>query len=100
MIGSKIKDGASFSSAIKDNAQFPVFIKNMISVGEESGNLEGALNRIGDSYEHDADRAVKIMTSLIEPLMILAMGAVVAFIVVAMLLPIFQLILMVKIKRR
>lgn len=96
MIGSKIKDGASFSSAIKDNAQFPVFIKNMISVGEESGNLEGALNRIGDSYEHDADRAVKIMTSLIEPLMILAMGAVVAFIVVAMLLPIFQLNLMVK----
>ncbi len=96
VIGSKIRDGASFSAAIKDNAQFPAFIKNMISVGEESGNLEGALNRIGDSYEHDADRAVKIMTSLIEPLMILAMGAVVAFIVVAMLLPIFQLNLMVK----
>jgi type II secretion system protein F len=95
-IGKNIKDGSSFSAAIKDNAYFPAFIKNMISVGEEGGNLEGSLRRIGDSYEHDADRTVKIMTSLIEPLMILGMGAVVAFIVVAMLLPIFQLNLLVK----
>jgi type II secretion system protein F len=95
-IGKSIKDGLSFSGAIKNSPHFPAFVKNMISVGEEGGSLEVSLYRIGDSYEHYADRLIKIMTSLIEPLMILGMGAVVAFIVVAMLLPIFQLNLMVK----
>ena len=95
-IGKAIKDGLSFSGAIKNSPHFPVFVKNMIAVGEEGGSLEVSLYRIGDSYEHYADRLVKIMTSLIEPIMILGMGAIVAFIVVAMLLPIFQLNLMVK----
>ncbi|MDD4879627.1 MAG: type II secretion system F family protein [Candidatus Omnitrophica bacterium] len=95
-IGNAIKDGMSFSGAIKNSPHFPVFVKNMIAVGEEGGSLEVSLYRIGDSYEHYADRLVKIMASLIEPVMILGMGAVVAFIVVAMLLPIFQLNLMVK----
>ncbi len=95
-IGKEIKDGLSFSGAIKNSPHFPVFVKNMIAVGEEGGSLEVSLYRIGESYEHYADRLVKIMTSLIEPIMILGMGAVVAFIVVAMLLPIFQLNLMVK----
>lgn len=95
-IGKLIKDGLSFSGAIKNSPHFPAFVKNMISVGEEGGSLEVSLYRIGDSYEHYADRLVKIMTSLIEPIMILGMGAVVAFIVVAMLMPIFQLNLMVK----
>lgn len=95
-IGGAIKDGLSFSQALKDSPYFPLFVKNMISVGEEGGSLEVSLHRVSDSYEHYADRLVKIMTSLIEPFMILGMGAVVAFIVVAMLLPIFQLNLMVK----
>lgn len=95
-IRSEIRDGASFANAIKTSPNFPLFVKNMISVGEQGGALEGALHKVGDSYERDADRSVKIMTSLIEPLMILVMGAVVAFIVVAMLLPIFQINLMVK----
>lgn len=95
-IGEAIKGGMSFSQALKDSPHFPVFVKNMISVGEEGGSLEVSLHRIAGSYEHYADRLVKIMTSLIEPFMILGMGAIVAFIVVAMLLPIFQLNLMVK----
>lgn len=95
-IGKAIKDGLSLSGSLKNSPHFPAFAKNMISVGEEGGSLEVSLYRIGDSYEHYADRLVKIMTSLIEPLMILGMGAIVAFIVVAMLLPIFQLNLMVK----
>ncbi len=93
-IGGEIKDGAPFSAAIKSSKYFPIFVLNMISVGEETGALEDALQKVGDSYERDADRSVKIITSLIEPLMILGMGAVVAFIVVAMLLPIFQIDLM------
>lgn len=95
-IRDEIGGGASFSSAIKVSQNFPLFVKNMISIGEEGGALEDALHKVGDSYERDSDRLVKIMTSLIEPLMILCMGTVVAFIVVAMLLPIFQINLMVQ----
>jgi type II secretion system protein F len=95
-IGAEIRDGAPFSTAIKSSRYFPIFVLNMISVGEETGALEAALQKVGDSYERDADRSVKVITSLIEPLMILGLGAVVAFIVVAMLLPIFQINLMVR----
>ncbi|KPK39572.1 MAG: hypothetical protein AMJ78_08280 [Omnitrophica WOR_2 bacterium SM23_29] len=95
-IGGQIRDGSSFSRAIRTSRHFPIFVMNMIAVGEEGGTLEDALHKVGDSYERDADRSVKIMTSLIEPLMILGMGAIVAFIVVAMLLPIFQINLMVR----
>lgn len=95
-IGAEIRDGAPFSAAIRLSKYFPIFVLNMISVGEETGALEDALQKVGDSYERDADRSVKIITSLIEPLMILGMGAIVAFIVVAMLLPIFQIDLMAR----
>lgn len=95
-IGGQIQDGLSFSGAIKTSRHFPVFVMNMISVGEEGGALEKALHKVSDSYERDSDRLIKVLTSLIEPLMILGMGVVVAFIVVAMLLPIFQINLMVR----
>ncbi|MFH0772589.1 MAG: type II secretion system F family protein [Candidatus Omnitrophota bacterium] len=92
----QIRAGSSFSNAIRASKYFPVFVINMIAVGEEGGLLDESLQKIGDSYERDTDRLIKIIISLIEPLMILGLGAVVAFIVVAMLLPIFQINLMVK----
>lgn len=95
-MGAQIRDGSSFSRAIRASQHFPIFVMNMIAVGEEGGILEQSLHKVGDSYERDTDRLVKVMTSLIEPLMILSVGAVVAFIVVAMLLPIFQINLMVR----
>lgn len=95
-IRGQIRDGSSFAGAIGPSKHFPLFVKNMIAVGEEGGLLENSLHKVSDSYERDTDRLVKIMTSLIEPLLILGMGAVVAFIVVAMLLPIFQINLMVR----
>lgn len=95
-LGVTIKNGKSFSGAVRESGSFPEFVKNMVAVGEEGGTLEAALRRVGDSYEHDADRIVRIMTSLIEPVLILGVGAVVALIVAAMLLPIFELNLLVK----
>jgi type II secretory pathway component PulF len=65
-------------------------------VGEESGKLPEALAEVAASYERETDEAVKIMTNLLEPLMILVMGAIVGFIVVAMLLPVFEINLMAK----
>jgi general secretion pathway protein F len=63
----------------------------MISVGEQSGNLEPMLYRVADSYEKEVEASIMMMTSLLEPAMILFMGLVVGFIVVSVLLPIFEM---------
>ena len=69
---------------------------NLIIVGEESGRLDEALAEVARTYEKDVDDTIKVMTSLLEPMIILIMGLMVGFIVVAMLLPIFQMNLMVR----
>ena len=69
---------------------------NLISVGEESGKLDEALEEIANFYERESDEATRIVTSLLEPLMILSMGLVVGFIVIAMLLPMFEINMMVR----
>ncbi|MBL7069373.1 MAG: type II secretion system F family protein [Candidatus Omnitrophica bacterium] len=86
-----INQGATLSSGIKKAQVFPKFVLNMITVGEEGGKLEGSLDEIANAYEREVDQSIKIMTSLIEPLLMLAVGAVVGFIVFAMLLPIFNI---------
>lgn len=91
-----IKDGESLSSALKKSEYFPVYAVNIISVGEESGTIEKSLKRIAGSYEQELNRLIRTLTSLLEPVMILVMGLVVAFIVSAMLLPIFEINLIAK----
>jgi len=86
-----VRDGSSLAKAISKAKHFPVSIINIISVGEEAGSLEKVLRKISVSYEREVDRDLKTFTSLLEPAMILIMGSVVAFIVTAMLLPIFQI---------
>jgi general secretion pathway protein F len=63
----------------------------MISVGEQSGSMETMLFRVADSYEKEVEANIVMVTSLLEPAMILVMGAVVGFIVVSVLLPIFEM---------
>ncbi len=92
----ELEQGGFFGKSLKNLKIFPLFMSNLISVGEESGRLDEALAEIADSYEHDTDEAIKIMSSLIEPLMILGMGLIVGFIVVAMLLPIFEINIMAR----
>ncbi len=86
-----LEQGGSFGRSMKDSKLLPLFMVNLISVGEESGNLASALGEVADSYERDTDEMIRIMSSLLEPLMILAMGLIVGFIVVAMLLPVFEI---------
>lgn len=95
-IAQEIKDGASLSSALKDSVYFPIYASNIVSVGEEAGTLEKSLKRIAISYEQELTRIMRTLTTLLEPIMILAMGLVVAFIVAAMLLPIFEINLMAR----
>ncbi|MFH1578364.1 MAG: type II secretion system F family protein, partial [Candidatus Omnitrophota bacterium] len=87
----KLEQGGSFGESLKRSKIFPALMTNLIIIGEESGRLDEALAEVALTYEKDVDDAIKVMTSLLEPIMILTMGLMVGFIVVAMLLPIFQI---------
>lgn len=92
----KISDGLSFSQCLKDSKLFPPFVTNIVTVGEETGTLEKSLLRIADDYEREVDRSLKNLARLLEPMIILVMGLIVGFIVLSMLLPIFQINLIVR----
>jgi type IV pilus assembly protein PilC len=85
------KRGGSLAAPIERAPIFPPMVGHMVAVGEETGQLEHMLSKIADFYETEVDAKVKALTSLIEPLMIVFVGGVVGFIVIAMYLPIFSL---------
>lgn len=86
-----IREGESISAPLAKSKAFPPMVTRMISVGEESGELEKMLTKVADFYEDQVDAAVSGLTSLIEPLIIAFLGIVVGGIVVAMFLPIFKI---------
>jgi type IV pilus assembly protein PilC len=86
-----VKRGGSLAGPIQANPIFPAMVGHMVAVGEETGQLEHMLGKIADFYEAEVDAKVKALTSLIEPIMIVFIGGVVGFIVIAMYLPIFSL---------
>jgi type IV pilus assembly protein PilC len=86
-----VKSGGSIARPIEDNDLFPPMVSHMVSIGEESGQLEHMLTKISDFYEAEVDAKVKALTSLLEPIMIVVVGSIVGFIVISMYLPIFSL---------
>lgn len=86
-----VKRGGTLAAPIQAHAIFPPMVGHMVAVGEETGQLEHMLTKIADFYETEVDAKVKALTSLIEPLMIVFVGSVVGFIVIAMYLPIFSI---------
>jgi type II secretion system protein F len=86
-----VTQGEGVAGPLKKSKIFPPVVVNMIAIGEETGRLDEVLLKVSRSYEMEVERAVKTLTSLIEPLIILGMGVVVGFIVIAMLLPIFSI---------
>jgi type IV pilus assembly protein PilC len=86
-----VKRGGSLAGPIERNPIFPAMVGHMVAVGEETGQLEHMLSKIADFYEAEVDAKVKALTSLIEPIMIVFVGGIVGFIVIAMYLPIFSL---------
>jgi general secretion pathway protein F len=91
-----IREGESIAEPLKRSGQFPPLVTHMIAVGEKSGEMEEMLRRIGQIYDGEVDRVITRFTSLLEPIMIVVMGVVVLFIVVAILLPIFEMGQMVR----
>ncbi|MBE9520225.1 MAG: type II secretion system inner membrane protein GspF [Proteobacteria bacterium] len=86
-----IQAGKSLNLALSRSRWFPPVFLQMVAVGEQSGDLEAMLNKIADAYEREVEARIAGMTALIEPVMILAMAIVVGFIVISILLPIFEM---------
>ena len=87
----EVREGLSLAESLSHGNHFPPFVTNMIAVGEESGALERSLFKVADAFEREVDRTTKQITTFLEPVMILTVAVLVGFIVVSMLLPIFQL---------
>jgi len=86
-----IREGETIADPLKRSGEFPALVTHMIAVGERSGEMEEMLRRVSQIYDGEVDRVITRLTSLMEPIMILAMGLIVFFIVVAILLPIFEM---------
>jgi type IV pilus assembly protein PilC len=87
-----VREGQSIADALSQIPLFPPMVWRMINVGEQTGALEAVLDKIGDFYDREVDNYVRRFASLLEPVMIIGVGGVVAFIAVAMLLPLWRLI--------
>ncbi len=86
-----IREGHSIAPPLKKSGLFPPLLTHMIAVGEKSGELEEMLSRAADAYDNEVETSVASLTSVMEPLIIIFMGGVVLFIVLAILVPIFEL---------
>jgi type IV pilus assembly protein PilC len=85
-----VKSGGTIAEPLKDSPVFPAMVSHMVSVGEETGSLDTMLSKIADFYEDQVDAAVKALTSILEPVMIVIVGGIVGFIVISMYLPLFK----------
>lgn len=88
----QIRKGIPLSRAIKDVGVFPPMVDSMIKIGEESGSLDDILSKTADFYDEEVEVALHKMTTLLEPIMIVGMALVIGFIVIAMYLPMFDLV--------
>lgn len=86
-----IREGHGMSHPLAQSGLFPPLLIEMIRVGERSGELEQMLERVADTYEREVERSLNQLTALLEPLMTLAMAGVILFMMLAILMPIFQL---------
>jgi type IV pilus assembly protein PilC len=86
-----VKNGGTISEPMRASPQaFPGMVTQMVAVGEETGALDSMLSKIADFYEDEVAAAVKALTSILEPVMILVVGGIVGFIVISMYLPMFK----------
>ncbi|MGQ4807989.1 Type II secretion system protein F [Candidatus Entotheonellaceae bacterium PAL068K] len=86
-----IREGADIAGPLRDSGYFPPLVSHMISIGERSGQLEDMLLRVADVYDNEVQTSVEGLTSLVEPIIIVVMASVVFAIILAVLLPIFEL---------
>lgn len=86
----EVREGRPIAEAMRDAGQFPPVLTHMVAIGEETGDLPKMLGRVSDSLDFEVDNGLRRLTSMVEPLIVLTMGAIVGFVVLSVLLPIFQ----------
>jgi type IV pilus assembly protein PilC len=90
-IAERVQKGFSISSSFEETAIFPVIVEQMVSTGEATGKLDEVLLRVSDYFSAEAEESVKALTSAIEPLIMIVLGIGVGFLVVAVIMPIYDL---------
>lgn len=86
-----VEAGIPLSEPLRANPAFPAMVPQMISVGEQTGNLDGVLNKLADFYEEEVDNIVKNLSTLMEPILMVVMGIAVGGLLIAILMPIYNL---------
>jgi general secretion pathway protein F len=91
-----IREGESIANPLKKSGEFPPLVYHMVGIGERSGQLEDMLFNVAESYESSVSVRIGALTALLEPMMIVLMGAVIAFVAFSILMPILQMNSMVR----
>jgi type IV pilus assembly protein PilC len=95
-VRAKVHEGVPIAQPLIENDVFPPMVSQMVKIGEETGELEKMLGKIADFYEDEVDAAIQSLTSIVEPLMMILVGIMVGIIVIAMYLPMFRMLTLVK----
>jgi type IV pilus assembly protein PilC len=95
-VRARVHEGVPIATPLIENDVFPPMVAQMVKIGEETGELEKMLAKIADFYEDEVDAAVQSLTSIIEPLMMIMVGAMVGVIIISMYLPMFKMLSLVK----
>jgi type IV pilus assembly protein PilC len=95
-VRAKVHQGVPIAQPLIEDPVFPPLVAQMVKVGEETGELEKMLDKIADFYEDEVDTSIQALTSIVEPLMMLGVGAIVGIIIIAMYLPMFKLLQLVQ----
>jgi type IV pilus assembly protein PilC len=95
-VRAKVHQGVPIAQPLVENPVFPPLVSQMVKVGEETGELEKMLDKVADFYEDEVDISIQSLTSIVEPLMMLGVGAIVGVIIIAMYMPMFKLLQLVQ----
>jgi type IV pilus assembly protein PilC len=92
----RVHEGVPISGPLADDPIFPPMVSQMVRIGEETGELDKMLGKIADFYEDEVDSSIQSLTSIIEPILMIGVGAMVGTIVISMYLPMFKLLTLIK----
>lgn len=95
-VRAKVHEGVPIAQPLVEDPIFPPLVAQMVKVGEETGELEKMLDKVADFYEDEVDTSIQSLTSIIEPMMMIGVGAIVGVIIIAMYLPMFKLLQLVQ----
>src|SRR5206468_12159512 len=95
-VRAKVHEGVRIAQPLIDNDIFPPMVAQMVKIGEETGELEKMLGKIADFYEDEVDAAIQSLTSIVEPIMMIAVGCMVGVIIISIYLPMLKLLTPVK----